>query len=265
LIYRAEGNLIEPIQLNATRRIGNIGFGFDVVCGDQYRKVHKTALHTTATALSLALVETTGSPDTHFIGDIIFLTGSGDLTVYSRHIQGGMAALVTSSRYNSESLRAAERYIPAMIDDHRIEMAISLFVQSQNPENDNLRSFIAAWSALELVVNRLSKITRSEWDSVLRREALPKWDKDLSDVRPEEYRMRDRFYSVACVLDLGSASADLETFIRVNDMRSGFYHRMEVLDRDLPTEDVRRLFRKYLKLGLLYDAKCSDKSADRGQ
>jgi hypothetical protein len=123
-------------------------------------------------------------------------------------------------------------------------------VQSQKKENDNLRSFIAAWSALELLVNRLSKVVRSEWEEVLQTGAAPSWDIDLRNLPPEGYRMRDRFFSVACVLDPVAATTDTDAFIRVNNMRSGFYHRMEVREQDLPTNDVQMLFRKYLRLGL---------------
>ena len=69
---------------------------------------------------------------------------------------------------------------------------------------------------------------------------------------PGDYHLRDRFFSVACVLDLTSAGTDTGMFVRVNDMRNGFYHKMDVKDIDLPTDDVRILFRKYLKLGLSY-------------
>jgi len=154
--------------------------------------------------------------------------------------------------HGTATIEKTNAYIPAMIGDTRIETAIYLFVQSQRKENDNLRAFIAAWSALELIINRLSKLVRADWQSRLRESALPIWDKNLLDVPAEEYRMRDRFFSVACVLDAESAESDSQTFTRANSMRSDFYHRLDVQEGDLPTSDVRELFRKYLKLGLSY-------------
>lgn len=250
LVYRADGDLIEQVRLHAARRFGDIGFGIDAFSGAPYRKVHRRALHSSATALSLALVDTSGSPETHFIRDIIYLTGKGGLKLYSKTIEMGAVGIVTSALNSSESLLKANCYIPAMINDSRVETAISLFVQSQKKENDNLRSFIAAWSALELLVNRLAKVIRPKWESLLEADGLPEWDKELKDVPLQDYRMRDRFFSVACVLDMGSAMADTETFILINDMRSGFYHRMTVHEKDLPANDTRALFRKYLKLAL---------------
>jgi hypothetical protein len=66
------------------------------------------------------------------------------------------------------------------------------------------------------------------------------------------YRMRDRFYSIACTLNRKDASEDCEKFMQANDLRSGYYHRSAVKERDLPTHDVRCLFRKYLSLALRY-------------
>ncbi|MDL2124672.1 MAG: hypothetical protein LWX51_16700 [Deltaproteobacteria bacterium] len=254
LVYRAMGDLIQPVPLNAARRFGNIGFGIDAIQGVPYREQHRRALHSSATALSLALVDTNGSPHIHFFQDLIYLTGKDGFTLYSHTLEMGAATLIISSLSSAGCIDTAKSYIPRMINDNRIEIAISLFVESQNKKNDNLRSFIAAWSALELLINRLSKVARAEWRSLLetRMSTLPPWDRNLVEVSSEEYRMRDRFFSVTCVLDLDSAQADSEAFIRINDVRSGFYHRMEVRDKDLPTNDVQTLFRKYLRLGLAH-------------
>ena len=179
LIYRAEGNLIEPVRFNRAGKLGNIGYGFNAIRDEPYRKIHRQALHSATTALSLALVDTNGSPDTQFIRDVVYVIGKGGLTLYCRTPEAGGVSVVRSAPYDSESLRVANRYLSAMIADNRIETAVSLFVQSQKPENDNLRSFIAAWSALELVVNRLSKVIRPDWENLLRTEALPGWDRNL--------------------------------------------------------------------------------------
>jgi len=250
LLYRADGEVIEQLRFDAARRLGDIGFGIDVFSGKPYREIHRRALHSSATALSLALMDTNGSPETHFIRDILYLTGKGGLELYSSSAELSVGGIVTSGPPSNESLLRAKRYIPGMINDNRLKAAITLFVQSQKKENDNLRSFIAAWSALELVVNRLAKVIRPKWESLLEAGGLPEWDKELKEVPLQRYRMRDRFFSVACVLDMDAARADADKFVQINNMRSGFYHRMTVHEKDLPSEDTRKLFRKYLMLGL---------------
>ncbi len=71
---------------------------------------------------------------------------------------------------------------------------MSLFVQSQSKANDNLRAFIAAWPALELLVNRLARMLRPEWERILAAQAgeLPRWDRDWTTTPPDTYRIRDK-------------------------------------------------------------------------
>jgi len=247
LIYRATGKGIEPNKILKGRRVDNIGFGIDIISGNEYREIHKAAMHTTATALSLSLLDTNSSPEIHVSRDIIYLKGKNGLHIYPRSISMGTVEISISSPPKKENLEKTKTYIPAMTEDRRLQTAISLYIESQKKGIDNLKSFIAAWSALELLVNRLSKKVRPEWIKILEKGNLPDWDKDLKNLKPQEYRLRDRFFAVACVLDFDSTEIDTTNFIRINNMRSGFYHQMTIDEKDLPTIDTRALFEKYLK------------------
>jgi len=253
LVYKAEGELIEPANLRTARRFENIGFGFDVIDGQPYRAIHARAIHSTATALSLALADTTGSPEIQSIGDVIFLKGRGDLIFYCKSITFGAAGLVVTTFTDKQIIEKCSKYLPILLSDTKIEASVALFVQSQRKSNDNLRAFISAWAALELLVNRLERLYRVKWQDLLERSSgsLPDWDKDLSRVCPKDYWLRDRFFAVSCVLEIKSAQTDSEIFSHANKMRSGFYHRGEVDDKDLPTSDVQSLYRKYLRLGFM--------------
>lgn len=252
LVYRANGALLEPPQLQSARRIDRMGFGFDVINGEQYRSIHSAVLHAVATSISLLIDQGTGCPEINEIGDIILLKGNDDLILYPRRIEMGAVGVVTSASPNATALGELRQYVAFIAADRRIETAVSLFVQSLRRDGDNLRAFIPAWSALELLVNRLARIVRKDWETLLQGANLPDWDKTLAGVSPEEYRMRDRFFSVACTLNLEGASDDCVKFNRSNNLRSGYYHRNEVRELDLPTEEIRSLFRKYLALAILY-------------
>jgi hypothetical protein len=255
LVYKAEGDLIDPPRLHVARKVGIVGFGFDIIDGRRYRSIHKAALHGVATALSLVIEEGTGSPEINSITDAVYLNGKGGLTIYPQKIEESTVSVVTSKSLSSAELDRLSHYIPLIVSDHRIEVAISLFVQSHRRDGDNLRAFIAAWSALELLVNRLAKVIRLEWENLLQNAKLPAWDKNLCGVAPEDYRMRDRFYSVACTLDVRAAKADCEKFRQANDSRSGYYHRGDIQEKELPTNDVQSLFLKYFGLWLQINGK----------
>jgi hypothetical protein len=252
LVYRAEGQLLEPASLASARRIGDIGFGFDVVNGKAYRALHKRAVHSTATALSLSLTEHTGSPETRLLCEVIYLTGPGGLVVYPKTITMGAAGIVITNQNPDEAIQAATITVPILMADEKLDGAVSLFVQSQIKSHDNLRAFIPAWSALELLINRLSRLYRDKWVQMLvdATNSLPAWDQDLKTIPLDEYRMRDRFFAVACVLDIGSAETDSKEFVDINNKRSGYYHTMETAEQDLPTQRSQNLFRRYLKLAL---------------
>jgi len=137
------------------------------------------------------------------------------------------------------------------MQDAKLDGAVDLFVQSQRKSYDNLRAFIAAWSALELLVNRLARVYQAHFQALIEGGAvLPAWDRNLRQLPLEEYRMRDRFFSAACVLDLGSAATDAQEFSSINSLRSDYYHTMTVEENNLPTHRTQQLFRKYLKLAL---------------
>ena len=250
LVYHASGSVLDQLNLYAANKVDKIGFGFDIFPAKKIRKIHQHALNSTLTALSLALVDTNGSPDTHFIGDIIYLTGKNGLKVYSSTIKAGSAGVITSAPPDVKSLLKLNSYIPAMINDKRLETAISLYIQSQRKENDNLRSFIAAWSAFELIVNKFSKMLRPKWQILLAETKIPGWNRDLKQLPIENYYLRDKFFSIACVLDDKSVTEDTKIFIKINRMRNDFYHRMDLNEEELPTNETQKLFRKYIKLGL---------------
>jgi hypothetical protein len=79
---------------------------------------------------------------------------------------------------------------------------------------------------------------------------LPASDKDLRSTDIADYRLRDRFYAVACSANLSEAVADTEYFNSLNSKRNDYYHRLDIKDTELPTHDVQKLFRKYLKIAL---------------
>ncbi len=83
-----------------------------------------------------------------------------------------------------------------------------------------------------------------------RHSSLPIWDKDLRGIEISEYRLRDTFYAVACVLNLKGAADDVDVFSSLNQQRGDYYHQLKINDVDLPTYGVQQMFRKYLKLAL---------------
>jgi len=251
IVYRARGKTIEDIRTHATRKFAEIGFGIDAFSIAPYRELHSRAFHSSITAISLALENVNGSSDIHFLSDGIHMVNKHGLLLYSRTVKMGAVSVVSTQLQNDDNLKLASSYLPVMAKDRQLETAISLFVESQRKDSDTLRKFISSWSALELLVNRISKLIRKQWEEVLESEKkLPYWDRELKGVLPKDYRMRDRFYSIACFLNAESADKDINKFTNINQIRSKYYHQGNVDIEALPVEESQKLFRKYLVLGL---------------
>jgi len=164
----------------------------------------------------------------------------------------GAAGIVVTTMPSDEFTATVETCTTGLSADRKLSSAASLFAWSQQKSNDNLRSFIASWSALELLIFNLEKKYRNTFQGLLNSEdiSLPVWDRDLSVIDIRDYHLRDRFYAVSCSINLPETAADTEKFNKLNSKRNAYYHRFEIEDIELPTNDVQSLFRKYLKIVL---------------
>ncbi len=252
LIYRASGELISPPELKSARCLGNIGWGLDAIDLNEYRVHHKAPSHSLATALSLALNDANASPDIRFVQDGIHVKGRNGFVLYPRTFEAGHVSVLISSVLTEGTLDSASAHLPALLADSNLESAVSIFVHSQTTVADNVRSFISAWAALELLVNILWRRNWKDWVDLFESNysSVPEWERDFRKMKSSQYALRDKFFAVACVLDLDCAAADAEIFTRAHKLRNLFYHRREGADQDLPTGEVQNLFRKFLKLTL---------------
>jgi len=252
LVYRARGHVDQPVNLSASRRFAEIGVALDAFDGSVVREEHKLNVRSVATAMSVAMTDTNGSPEIRFLADNVHLLSKDELVIYVRTLKMGAAGLVVTTMPSGEFVATVETYTAGLSADSKLSSAASLFALSQHKSNDNLRSFIASWSAFELLIVNLEKKYRDVFQKLLRSNdvALPAWDKDLRVTDIGDYRLRDRFYAVACSTNLAEAEADTKKFNELNSKRNDYYHRFEIEDTELPTHDVQSLFRKYLKIVL---------------
>jgi hypothetical protein len=252
LVYSASGELPSPPVFRSAKKISGVGVCIGGVDGDAIRAIHDDAQRGVATALSLALSETSGTPDVRFLEDGIHLCGDSGVVVYPLKLTGHAAAVAVTTLPSADILQTVAERSYKLGGSRTFTTIATMFALSQQVSNDNLRSFIAGWSALEKLIWHQEKSLRDEFHLLVSDEevTLPKWDRDLADVPLEDYRLRDRFYVTACVLNPGDSEADINKFVTLNGKRNDYYHDFSIADTDLPTHDVQSLFRKYFKLAL---------------
>ena len=252
LIYVADNAVDLPLRLDAARRYGQIGIAIDGIDRGAIRSTHLPFVRSLSTAVSIAMGTTDGSPEIKFLTDGCHLNGPDGFTLHVRTFTAGAVGIVVSAPPTDELFANVERDALQLVADRKLSNASSLFALSQHKSNDNLRAFMAAWSALEFLTNTLEKRVRSEfWGNVESGNIIPPaWDRDLSKIEITEYRLKDKFFVVALHLESVDPLSDIEKFVSINQTRGDYYHRLDIAESDLPTRASQELFRKYLGLVL---------------
>ncbi len=172
--------------------------------------------------------------------------------VYSFKLLGGAATLFVSRPPTADQLAGLLPLYRALSADQSLSRVQSLIQASMNTDDDKLRAFLAAWTALEIFVNkqfaeydaRFFRRIAGETQSAARQQYLNR----IRDVMKDKYGLRDRFAAIAFQLAPDTADDDLETFGGVARHRHHLAHGEPVDEPTLPVADARNLAIKYLRL-----------------
>jgi hypothetical protein len=116
-----------------------------------------------------------------------------------------------------------------------------------------LRSFVAAWSALEIFTNKLFKMYERIWFDLLVRDRPSAEIAHLSRIREVmkgKHSLTDKFTVIAFVLDTEGAVTDIPVFNELKNVRDRLLHRGAQETGNLPAPQVVSLIRRYLRLHL---------------
>ncbi len=120
-----------------------------------------------------------------------------------------------------------------------------LLASSYTQHSDKLASFLAAWSALEIFVN---KAFPSQEMKLF--EAIESSHKDfvarLQEVMKDKYRLTDKFALLSSTISADTAVDDIKTFKDLKKIRDELLHGADVDTRRLPLEPTQALLRRYL-------------------
>ncbi|RWP02516.1 MAG: hypothetical protein EOQ98_04725 [Mesorhizobium sp.] len=125
----------------------------------------------------------------------------------------------------------AHEFASALCNNPNLESIARLLHESSRQSGNGLLKFMAAWTALEVLVNKLAHTYEPS-------EEQPK----------TEPAMIYRFRNIANALSPLSASQDVESFMAVRTARNTFMHSMKTEISSLPSDRARDLVRRYLRL-----------------
>lgn len=255
LVYKAQGEIDQPIRLHASKRFRDIGFAIDPIDRGSISILHRSNVRNVLAVVSMVMASTDGSPEIEFLSDGTHLICNDGTVIYVRTVTGHVASVIITTTTSSQLADDVQAYVSGLSSDRKLSGAASLYAVSQHKSNDNLRAFMASWSALEILTNSLEFSYREDLGVRIESGQLSfeGWDKDLSGVAPSDYRLKDKFFVVAVYLGVEEAVSDAEEFAKINKIRGDYYHRLDFNENDLPARGAQKLFRKYLGLALQVD------------
>jgi hypothetical protein len=186
---------------------------------------------------------------------VVFFQDDGK-PVYSYTFSGGAVSAYVSRPLADERVAAIGELYSLLSADTALQRVQRLIISSFETENDPLRSFLAAWSAFEIFVNKVFGTYEAEFFDNMLEEGYPevqrKYLKRIRDVMKDKYRLADKFAAVSFKLSPEIGDQDLKTVLHVKNVRDELSHGESVDEATLPVKAIRDLASKYLRLHLEY-------------
>jgi hypothetical protein len=221
--------------------------GLDLFDKTLIRRRHKPIIDSILMAVCL-------NPNAHVeprkLADALFLVQKSRKPLFSFTFDVGRAHLTVAKKFDDEFLPFVRKAVPTLLRYSKLVRVYSLLLQSYNTQLDPLRRFITAWTALEVLTNKLFKAHKSTFDERLRRSAPTAPHQAIVNrmlsVMEGRYSTSDRFTVVAEVLSPDTAEGDISAFEDAMGVRHDLVHGQEVDENSLPVETVQGLIRRYL-------------------
>lgn len=239
------------IKENLHRETDQFHVCFDAIDKESIRNKHKERIHAIVASLAMST-----SPEYHAerIASGICFFDANDKPLYSYTFQGGRARLILAKPVGSEKETDISKTISLSNANMQLKTPFRLLTQSLETTQDNLRAFVSAWSALEILTNKVFPIYEEQFIAGIvdehKSRGVNNFLERIKDVMKDKYRLTDKFSLVASFLS-NEITQDIELFKSMKKMRDNISHGIEFDEEALPVEDARKLASKYLKNHML--------------
>ena len=245
-----EGNGETPVKLSSvTRDFGPLVITFDAVDKGKIKERYKKPINQYLTSLFL-IAEKDYSVKKVFEG--FYLKAKGK--IYYSYTASAFGTVMMSNPFTEESAEKLKKYISALTKANSLEDVYRLLVRATSEHSDKLRSFIFAWTALEIFFNKIFKLYEVKFLEKHTIDGLPilaqHFFKRIKDVMKGKYSLRDKFIVIASMLS-DDTEDDLDKFVKAKKMRDTFLHGEDIEESQLPIQETVGIVRKYLSLHLL--------------
>lgn len=244
IIIKGQSEL--DIKDNFHRETKQFRICFDAVDKDSLRKTHEETIHSIISALSIST-----SPEYHAkkITSGIHFIDSSDKPLYSFTMQGGRPRLIRAKQIDTEK-EEISKVIRLSCGNTPFKTPFRLLTQSLETTQDELRAFIAAWTALEILTNKIFSTYEEKFIAGIADDhdshGINQFLFRIKDVMKDKYRLTDKFTLIASFLS-DDISGDIELFKSMKKIRDNISHGKEFDEETLPVENARKMVAEYLK------------------
>lgn len=245
-------------QPNLNRELDEFSICFDGADKPTIREAFRPISDAALTALGISLPD---NLDREFekVGEVIYLLNRETAKpTYTFTFTGHAPRLSVSSILKSDVLESVGSKSEKLLSGKMLSRPSKLLNTSHDRKTDPLQGFLAAWSALEIFVNKcFSIVYEKKWFEIMEagapKAATPIFER-FKYVMHDKYRLNDRFLIIAAVLAPEQATEDWEKFSSLKKVRDNLLHGAETSE-PLPAEISQQLLAKYLSLHLeFYEA-----------
>lgn len=231
-----------------------------LLCFDAFdKKALKARLQSEVSAVLTALRIGTGAQlEFRQVCDGSYLLTDDLKVVHSASAEMGSLGMYVSRRLTQEQQAQVGADISLALKAGPLERVMRLHAQSLNKATDNYRAFVAAWSALEILIGKLfptyQRLLTAELRAVNQSPGLHTYLDRVANVMGDKYNLADKFAVLSVYLDDDRAEGEVGIFRELKGVRDRLSHGEELEESSLPTRDVQRIFDKYLRNHLRRDA-----------
>ncbi|OAI44018.1 hypothetical protein AYO43_09620 [Nitrospira sp. SCGC AG-212-E16] len=264
VVVQVTGDVSATIPTDA-RALTDFLLCFDAVDKAAQRRRCLPKVTAVLTALRLS---GNGSYEFRLLAEGSFLTTAEGVIVHSMTLEGGSVGMYQSMPLNEGQRERIAKNIPLILKFDKLERLVRLYAHSLNTGTDNYRSFIAAWSALEILIGKIFPIYQPLLASELRRgnqsAGVRAYLDRVDEVMEGKYNPADKFSVISVFLaDESKAEEMMTTFRRLKKVRDGLFHGEDISEESLPTGEVQQLFDEYLGNHLRREAPSSGQPVGR--
>ena len=227
-----------------------------VVCFDAVdKKALSAALEPrVASVLAAVRIGGAGSYELQRVGTGSYLLDADGKVIHSFSAEVFEPTVYVSSPLRDDQVVRIHEDIGLILRNEQLTRAVQLFAHSLDRGTDALRTFLSAWSAIEIMTAKMFPSYQarlvSEFSKISARPGLTRYLKRIADVMKDKHALSDKFAVVSIFLDDQEQSGDIERFDKIRRIRDQLAHGEEVPDASLPNRDLQTLFEKYFRAHL---------------